>query len=303
MKKIAFTGYSGFIGHHFGDLLEDKKTDSLALLRSNKIANFKEKEGSNLTFIRFSQSEEDIINALKKYDIMVHIAGKAHIKGAGSKDYKAFVPDNIDLSLRVANLCAKAGVKKFIFISSIGVNGYTTTNVSPFSAIDIPNPHTAYAQSKCRAEEALKEFCKEHNMTLVIIRPPLVYAKNAPGNIATLKKALSYNIPLPFKLIANKRSIIHIDDLCEAILDACEETTWDHAVMLPISKTYSTSDIVKMIAKDNDITPSLFSLSPKILKLIGKITGKSYMIEQLIGDLEIQANWHKNLEKPTETPS
>lgn len=295
MTKIAFSGYTGFIGQYFGALLEEHDDDVLALLRQNKIANFKEKEGSHLSFVRLSQTDDDIIKALKGYDVFVHIAGKAHIKGKSAQDFQAFIPDNVDLTAKMANYCLQAGIKKFIFVSSIGVHGYTTSSRDPFSTTDVPAPITAYARSKLRAEEFLKDFCETHKITLVIVRPPLVYDRYAPGNIESLRKALLYKIPLPFGSIENKRSIVTAADLSKALLDACLKTTWDHSIMLPVSKTCSTADLVTDLANDIGEKAYLFSCPTKILKTLGKVSGKTYMIEQLIGDLEIDPNWTPSL--------
>ncbi len=295
MTKIAFSGYTGFIGKNFGDLLEDHSSPALALLRQNKIANFREKEGSKLSFIRLSQNEEDIISSLKGYDAFVHIAGKAHIKGKQASDFQSFMPDNVDLTLKMADYCQKAGVKKFVFVSTIGVHGYTTTNKDPFSVSDIPAPITAYARSKLRAEELLKEFCETHNMILVIVRPPLVYSKTAPGNIASLKKAILYKLPLPFGSISNKRSIVTVSDLCMALKEACETAKWDHSIMLPVSKTCSTAEIISTLSKDIEEKAYLLNCPERFLRFIGKITGKTYMIEQLVGDLVITENWLPSL--------
>lgn len=296
MTQIAFSGYTGFIGKVLGDRLEARQENDLALVRKAKIANFKEKEGSPLSFHVFAQPDDDIIALLKNKTAFIHLAGKAHVMGAESNVFESYVADNIDLSIRLATLCGKAGVKRFIFVSSIGVHGQSTTDKPPFSVDDIPDPQTPYAQSKLRAEERLKEVCAEYEMDLVVVRPPLVYGPQAPGNIAKLRKMIKSGAPLPLAGLHNKRSLVDVNDLVDCLMDIATTKKWDKKVVLPVSFTISTTALIEKIARDISAKPRLVKLPTKLLQWGGKITGKSAMIDQLCGDLEVTANWQPNPE-------
>lgn len=296
--RIAFTGYTGFIGTVLGNRLEARAEQDLALVRQHKIKNFKEKEGSPLSFTVFAQDDDDLRDELRRRDVFIHLAGRAHKGGAEAKTFEQYVADNIDLALKMARLSVEAGMKRFIFISSIGVHGQSTTGRAPFSVNDIPNPQTAYAQSKLRAEEKLKEFFADKGTELVIIRPPLVYGVNAPGNIAKLKKLIASGLPVPLGGLHNKRSIVTVDDVVECIMEAALNKKTAPALILPVSETLSTTALYSRLAHDMGVKkPRVIKAPTALMQRVGRLTRQTGLMDQLLGDLEIIPTWTPNRDK------
>ena len=211
--KILLTGATGFIGKKLIQELLNKDFELSIILRK-KVDYFSDKVRQFVIgdFAKYS-------NELTSIDCVIHLAGKAHVIDKN----KASVLDefrliNTDFTLSLARQAATAGVNRFIFLSSIGVNG--NQNTKPFLESDTPNPQEPYAISKYEAEQGLFKLAKETDMEVVIIRPPLVYGLNAPGNFGRLMSWASkkYPMPLPLGLVSNSRSLVAIDNLVDFIV-------------------------------------------------------------------------------------
>lgn len=179
---IALTGYTGFVGQHLLELLNT--TDCLLLGRS-PLANH-----SHFYEFDLSQTNDlDLVSKLSKVDVLVHIAARVHIMNDDSTDPLAeFRVINTEGTLNLAKQAAQSGVKRFIFVSSIKVNGESTTDRPPFTAYDNPVSEDPYGVSKFEAEQQLFELGKRTDMEIVIIRPPLVYGEGVKANFASLMR-------------------------------------------------------------------------------------------------------------------
>ena len=180
--NILITGVSGFIGQALvAELIRQSFSISIAVRQKSNLFPDEVKQ----FVVRNFESDSDFSASLIGVDCVIHLAGKAHVIDKN----KASVLDefrliNTDLTLNLARQAAAAGVNRFVFLSSIGVNG--NQNIKPFLESDAPNPQEPYAISKYEAEQGLFELSKETDMEVVIIRPPLVYGENAPGNFGRL---------------------------------------------------------------------------------------------------------------------
>src|SRR5690606_14547210 len=146
-------------------------------------------------------------------DIIIHLAGRAHILNEQVTDpLTEFRKVNVEGTLQLARQALEKKVKRFIFVSSIGVNG-SVTKQQPFTEDSVPQPHADYAVSNLEAEQELKKLFSRSDTELVIIRPPLVYAAHAPGNFSRLLKLVATNLPLPFAGTKNKRSFVALENL------------------------------------------------------------------------------------------
>jgi len=155
--------------------------------------------------------------ALAGTDVVVHLAGRVHKLNEDHDDaYDRFHKINVDATIGLARQAIKTGVKRFVFISSIGVNGPVSGR--PFKEEDAVHPETPYAISKYRAEQELQKLCSDSCMELVIVRPPLVYGARASGNFARLLKLASLSLPLPFARMGNLRSLISVANLVDFIV-------------------------------------------------------------------------------------
>lgn len=158
-------------------------------------------------------------NCLKGIEVIVRTAARAHImKDDVANPLAEYRHVNVDSTLNLARQAAAAGVKRFIFISSIKVNGEQTPLNQPFTADDTPSPEDAYGISKYEAEKGLKELASESGMEMVIIRPPLVYGPSVKGNFASMINLVVKGLPLPLGAIRNQRSLVAIDNLVDLIM-------------------------------------------------------------------------------------
>ncbi|MFQ6558117.1 NAD-dependent epimerase/dehydratase family protein [Pseudomonas sp. Lb2C1-1] len=223
-------------------------------------------------------------------DTIVHLAGRAHILNEKEKDpLSAFRRANVDATLRLAKNAMRCGVKRFIFISSIGVNATETKN-SKVSELSGNNPNTPYALSKFEAEEALKELVKNSSMELVIIRPPLVYGGSAPGNFHRLLKIVQLGIPLPFLAANNQRSMIALDNFIDFIARCIKHPAAAGELFLISDGTdISTADIVRSVASGMGRTARLIYVPVGVIRLGAKLLGKESMFSQLFGSLVIDS--------------
>ncbi len=294
--KILVTGATGFIGTAvIQKLLQDNINEIIAAVRKKptdleKNANIKYTRISNL------DTDSDWLQALSEVDVVIHAAARVHITRQEENELEAFRKINVDGTLNLAKQAANAGVKRFIFISSIAVNGVTTKNGNKFTADDTPNPSTPYGISKYEAEQGLKEIAAKTNMELVIIRPPLVYGKNAKGNFNSLLKLVKLGIPLPFGSLNNKRSLVGIDNLVDFIIVCTTHRAARNQIFLVAdSENLSTAQLIKEIYKALGKHNILLPFPEVLLKFMLKLIGKKETVERIFGALQIDISKNKQL--------
>ena len=221
MKNILLTGSTGFIGSFLTQHLHQKSYSIIAAVRQISDAFSPDIKQVSVTDILPSTNWTSAIN---KVDTSIHLAARAHIlKDQATDPLAAFRETNTYATLNLAQQAANAGVRRFIFISSIGVNG-NQTYAKPFTADDLPTPAEPYAISKHEAEIGLRQIATETGMEVIIIRPPLVYGANAPGNFGQLIKTVARGIPLPLGNIHNQRSLVALPNLID-LITTCISTT------------------------------------------------------------------------------
>lgn len=221
-------------------------------------------------------------------DVIVHLAGRAHILNEKTIDSLAeFRKVNVEGTLQLARQALDKKVKRFIFMSSIGVNGSVTLR-QPFTEDALPQPHADYAVSKLEAERELKKLFAGSETELVIIRPPLVYAAHAPGNFARLLKLVASNLPLPFSRTKNKRSFVALENLVDFIQTCIEHPNAANQTFLVADQTsISTRELVQYL-KQGMGKPVRFIYIPQPLMKLGAVCiGKSKLYEQLFESLEV----------------
>lgn len=220
-------------------------------------------------------------------DAIIHLAGLAHSKLYTNDDYRSI---NIEGTLRLALNAAEVGIKRFVFVSSIGVNG-TSTGEEPFKYDSLSNPHNAYAQSKYDAEIGLKKIAKETGLEVVIVRPTLVYGPNAPGNFGVLTKLIKALPLLPFGLATNRRDFISVQNLADLLVTcATHPKAAGHTFLASDSETVSIKEFTNAIAKGLGKKVFQLPIPVTIMRLAGRLVGKSDMIEQLYGNLEVDSS-------------
>jgi nucleoside-diphosphate-sugar epimerase len=271
--KILVTGATGFIGSALSTELLNQGFDLTVALR-NKSDLFT--GNTEQVIVGNLDNNIDWMPILENIDCIIHLAGKAHIKDSEkSSTLDEFHKINTESTLNLANQAAVAGVNRFVFISSIGVNG--NTNTIPFTENDIPNPQEPYAASKYKAEQGLFKIANETDLDVVIIRPPLVYGSNAPGNLGRLIKWSNcrFPIPLPLGSIKNSRSLLALDNLVDFIIICSIHKKASNEIFLiadgdDISTTELLQNLKLAFEKKAWLIPIPVNWIAFILKLIGR---------------------------------
>ena len=289
MQNILITGATGFIGYALSKHLVANHYNVTVAVRKIRTTVFDVKQ------LKFADISQDIDRKeqLNNIDCLIHLAGRAHINNDVSEDpLEAFRKVNTTGTLNLANSAVAAGVKRFIFLSSIGVNGNQTD--TPFKIEDTPKPVEPYAVSKHEAEIGLEEIAKNTEMEIVIIRPPLVYGINAPGNFSRLWKAVIKGIPLPLGAIHNKRSFISLDNLVDLI-----ETCIQHpdaagqTFLVSDDNDLSTTELIQLMTKSLGKSARLIPVPEQLIRIVASLFGKSAMAQRLCGSLQIDISHTK----------
>ena len=288
MMKILVTGASGFVGRYLVNHLS--KTDEvIACVRkkSNLLPSSVQQIVSNNFFD---------IAIPKDTDVIVHLAGIAHNKNNSVDEFKKI---NVDGTLELARKALEANIKRFIFISSIGVNG-NSTHGKAFTEQDTPNPTNDYTKSKYEAEKALAKLFENTHIDLVIIRPPLIYAHDAPGNFSKLLMLIKLGQFLPFGCTHNQRSFIAIENLVSFITTCIyHDTKINETFLIADDEVISTKQLIQCLSSGMGKSMILLPVPTKLLSMLADATGKVGIFEQLYGNLQIDNgkakkifNWH-----------
>lgn len=264
--RIAISGSSGFIG---SILCEALNYDCYTLSRSDIF------------------KEENLDGFNKNIDTIIHLAGLAHSRSFSEEEYQSV---NVDGTLQLAIKAVKAGVKRFVFVSSIGING-TATFEEPFTINSEPRLHNHFAQSKHKTEIGLKKISQHTGLEVVIVRPTLVYGPNAPGNFGALTRLVNRLPVLPFALVNNKRDFISVQNLADLLI-ACtsHQDAVGHTFLASESKTVSTKEFTNAIAKGLGKKIYQLPVPISLIRLVGRLLGKSAMVEQLVGNLQVDSS-------------
>ena len=284
--KVCVTGANGFIGSALCKYLAKQNYEIIGLVNSKKNLNQK-----NIKFfkVNFFKKDLDLSIILKKVDCIIHCAAKAH---SFSKDKKKLLNEinknNIDLTHILAAQAKKNKVKKFIFISSIGVNGPFTLGSQLFRYDDAPNPNDDYSYSKWKTEQFLKCFFHNALTKVVIIRPPLVYGPGVKGNMLSLLKLLNLGLPLPLGRIHNLKSFLGLSNLLDFIAVCIMHPKASNKTFLisdceDVSVTEFIKKLLKFMNKKNLLIPAPIFL----LTMLGCLLFKKKQIKKLTTSLTI----------------
>lgn len=286
--KVLITGYSGFVGNTLVEqLLDSYKLNLLGRKQSTL--------GKVFTHNIDSTSFYD--EALESVDVVVHCAARVHIMDDVSSDpLNEFRVVNTQGTLNLAKQAAQIGVKRFIFLSSIKVNGESTSNKTAYTAHDKVFPQDPYGQSKAEAEQQLLELGKQTGMEIVIIRPPLVYGEGVKANFASLMHLVSKGLPLPFRCIKNnKRSLVSVYNLVDLIKVCIEHPKAANQVFLASDDNdLSTAEMVALMAQVQNKKNLALPLPVWCFKLAGKLLNKTDVIDRLVGSLQLDITHTKN---------
>ena len=284
-KKILITGGSGFIGKHLTAELHKIKIPFLIASRSIQLDS-----PLNSYTVGNINGLTDWGPALSGISDVIHLAARVHITKESSTDaFAAFHAVNTEGTLNLARQAAAEGVKRFIYISSVKVNG--EGRHTAYLESDTPSPEDNYAVSKCEAEHGLWVISADTGMEIVILRIPLVYGPGVGANFLNLLKAVDQGWPLPLGGINNRRSLLYVGNLISAILCILQSSkAANQLFLLSDSQDTSTSQLVKSLAHALSKQDRLFTLSEGLLRSIAGFIGKTSAVDRLYGSLYLDCS-------------
>jgi nucleoside-diphosphate-sugar epimerase len=284
--KIAVTGANGFVGRALCAELARRKLRVLALQRSPPAANIAVAEQA---LARDTDDEGALSRILAGSDALVHLAARVH-DTRGATRAETYFSVNRDYSLRLARAALAAGVKRFVFLSTIKVNGEHTPLDQPFSEASPARPEGAYAESKWQAEQGLAALGGE--MSRVIVRCPLVYGPGVRANFARLLHAVWRGWPLPFGGVHNQRSLIYVGNLAHALAQlslASLDRGQTHTYLVADGEDLSTPELVRKLAAALGVRARLVPVPLPVLELVFAAAGKREALARLVGSLRVSS--------------
>jgi nucleoside-diphosphate-sugar epimerase len=235
--------------------------------------------------------DTDWTAAVMDVDVVVHTAARVHLMHDSAPDPLAeFRRVNVDGTVKLARQAAEAGVRRFIFLSSIKVNGERTEPGRPFRADDVPAPLDPYGISKREAEDALRRVANETSMELVVIRPVLVYGLGVKANVAAMMQWLQRGIPLPLGAIHNKRSLVAVGNLVDLILTCVAHPGAAGQIFLVSDgEDISTTALLRRMAGALDVPARLIPVPATVLRLAAQLLGRTDLARRLFESLQVDA--------------
>ena len=228
---------------------------------------------------------------------VVHLAARVHVMHDTEADpLTAFRAVNVEGTLNLARQAAAVGVKRFVFTSSVKVNGESTSPGRAFTEADVPNPQDAYGQSKHEAEQGLRQLSADTGMEVVIIRPPLVYGPGVKANFAALMRAVHRGWPLPLGAVHNQRSLIALDNLVDFIVTCITHPqAANQTYLVSDGQDLSTTELVRGMAQAAGVPARLLPLPVWALQAGASLLGKGDAVQRLCGNLQVDISKARNL--------
>jgi len=283
---ILVTGANGFVGRALmAELASQKSCVRGAVRRSDAIL-----PGCECVVVGDVNGNTDWHDALAGATKVVHLAARAHITHETAEDsLAAFRTINTEGTLNLARQAAQAGVRRFVFVSTIKVNG--EGRETPYTEVDTPAPEDAYAISKWEAELGLRDIAARTGMEIVVLRAPLVYGPGVGANFLRLVQALDAGWPLPLEGIINRRSLIYLGNLVDAInVSLSHANAAGKLFLLSDSEDVSTTDLVRRLAVALDAKPRLFALPRTWIKQAAIVLNKRRAVDRLWGSLFVDSS-------------
>jgi len=277
---VLVTGASGFVGRHLSPVLT---RDGWAVRRAVRHSPSSDDD----VVIASIGAQTDWSAALAGVEAVVHLAARVHHphEENASELYRSI---NTEGTLRLARCAANAGVRQFIFVSTVLVHGRSNDGRAPFSERDVLTPRGLYGLSKAAAEAGLRRLAQECDMQITVVRPPLVYGSGARGNFAALAKAVRRGVPLPFAAIRNHRAFLSVENLASFIARRLVNPDGRFEVFLVAdAEQVSTPDFIRRLARAAGTRPRLFPMPISLLSALLAVSGRQEAHDSLIGSLEL----------------
>lgn len=290
MKTGLITGATGFIGIALCSRLVGNGMTVRGIVHNPEKKTVLPREVEPVV-LRHIEDGPVLREALSGVDTVIHLAARVHVMRETAADpLSDFRQINVLGTQRLAAMASEKKVKRFVFLSSIGVNG-NATGAQPFTENDAPNPQNPYTQSKWEAERCLHEISRHSPMEVVIIRSPLVYGPGNPGNFLELLNLVARGMVLPFGSVKNLRSFIYVQNLIDAIVTC---STHPRAVgqtyVVCDEEEVSTPELIRRVAFALGRPARLVPFPPVFLRIAGRVINKSAAVDSLLGSLTIDCS-------------
>ncbi|MBI5558033.1 MAG: NAD-dependent epimerase/dehydratase family protein [Deltaproteobacteria bacterium] len=283
MNKVLVTGANGFVGRFMCD----------CLLRSNApfrqaVRHEVQPRAENVVGVGEIDGATDWSRALAGISHVVHLAARVHVlRDVSSDPLGDYRRTNVAGTINLARQAVKAGVRRFIFVSTVKVNGEKTVN-SPFTAGDEPAPADPYSVSKFEAEQALWQIAGDTGLEVVVIRPPLIYGKGVGGNFRRLLELAQSGLPLPLAAVHNVRSLLYVENLTDLIMTGLQHVQAPgHTFLASDGEDISTPRLLRLLAEAAGRSARLFSVPLPLLLLVATTLGRRQELRRLTDDLRI----------------
>ncbi|WP_323506899.1 SDR family oxidoreductase [Glaciimonas sp. Gout2] len=287
---ILLTGASGFVGRALSLRLIELGVKLICAVREPFSL-----PDAQMEVILDINEKTDWSRCLAGIDTVIHVAARVHVMQEVSGDPLAeFRRVNGAGTLNLAKQAVESGVKRFIFLSSIKVNGEETIDGVKLTEKDIPNPQDAYGVSKYEAELGLFQIAKDTGLEVIIIRPPLVYGPDVKANFASMLRWVHSRVPLPFGAVKNKRSFVYLGNLISLIICCIEHPDAANEIFfVSDGDDLSISELLNACAKALGKRSLLFSVPPVVLMLLASMFGKRATAQRLLGSLQVDISKSK----------
>ena len=280
--RVVVTGAGGFVGRA---LISHLITDGYEVVPIVRTA-----QGLANERVIDDIESADWLEILFGADAVVHLAARVHMMHDRAPDPLAeFRRVNVDGTRILAEAASRAGVRRFLFLSSIKVNGEFTQSNKPFRPTDPPRAIDSYGLSKQEAEAALFEVARSGPMTVTIVRPPLIYGPGMKGNLRALVTALRHGIPLPFgRITQNRRSLVGVGNLTSLISVALRHPAASNSVFLVADgEDLSTAALVRALAAAIGRKPRLLPVPASLIRVVAGLVGRHAAADRLVGNLQV----------------
>jgi nucleoside-diphosphate-sugar epimerase len=294
--KILVTGATGFVGRAVLNGLLNAGSRVVAAVRNANIKTESMYNSGAISWIAVGNIDGRTCwkHAVADVKTVVHCAARAHVMRDQSADARlAYHEVNVDGTLQLAQEASAAGVERFVFLSSIKVNGESTLIGQPFTESSLIIPQDGYGQSKAEAERCLMVLGKETGMEIVIIRLPLVVGPGVKGNLGNLLRFVEHGIPLPLGAVNNQRSLISLDNLVGFVVLCSERDKSPNAsnqvFLVSDGEDVSTTTLLRKAAQASGRTSRLLPVPVTLLRAAATVFGKRAIAIRLLGNLQIDA--------------
>jgi nucleoside-diphosphate-sugar epimerase len=290
LKRVVVTGANGFIGQHLCRRLVESGQEVTACIREEADASVLTAIPGPLKILRIPSlaAAADLVPVLSSVEVVIHLAGRAHVmREAALNPLDEFRKVNVGGTETLASIAAQQGVKRFIYMSSIKVNG-EATNGHPFRADDPPGYSDPYGQSKWEAEERLRQIAAGTKMQWVVVRPPLVYGPGVRGNFLTLLRSVFRRLPLPLGSLHNRRSLVSVFNLSDFVCLVLDHPAAANSRFLVSDQhDLSTPDLLRRIAEALHCPSRVLPCPEVVLHMAGTVLGRRSVTQRLCSSLVV----------------